>query len=465
MNIFNWFRSKDEVTNPTKNVRNARKVIDWTDSMQANSEFTRGIWHNSYPGMKLAGSLAYSPIAIPASFMGLPIAETDNDKINEQLELITKQMEGQIKDIHIQCHREGTIWIYPKFSQGKLNWEFIPDDSVTDIIRDLSTNEVIQIEVREQLTIATGDGNTATVDRTRIYTKNKVSIVYSGSVPAGLKSTVSRNPAGILPIPFSNNADGGEVRGHSDYERIMTDLKSYHDIDLAEQNILAKFKIKMVQKVKNVKDYATNNNFNSVSEMFNDLDLSELDLIMNELDEDTTFIFPERATDAYRAAKVQRFHKIIEGSAIPEIAWGLKTTGNLASVEENMAMLMNFVRDKREQKNEAYKTLFTASLVLLNQAMLIDTVPEIEISWDKLDNLSEKTKSEVFANFAKSLNSLISVAALSKEQLHKIWIANYPDVTEDTIEEFTIGLSNMAGHVVETRASVEQRMIANGSIA
>ena len=464
MGLFDWFKKSEEVTNPTKHIRVDRKSIDYTDSLQCNSEFTKGIWHNSYPGMKLAGSLAYAPIAVPASFMGLPIPETESEATNEILEGIVRQMEGKIKDIHIQCHREGTIWIYPKFSQGKLVWEFISDDIVTDIIRDISTGEVIQLECREQLTIATGNGNTSIVDRTRIYTKNRVSIKYSGDVPNGLRSTESRNPAGILPIAFSNNADGGEVRGHSDYERIMSDLKAYHDVCLAELEILAKFKVKMIQTVKNVKDYAENNNYSSVSNMFDDLDLSAMDLIMNELDEKTEFVFPERATEAHRATKTQLFHKIIEGSSIPEIAWGLKTTGNLASVEENMAMLMNFVRDKREQKNEAYKILFTASLVLLNQAMIIPDVPEITIEWDKLDNLSEKTKSEIFKNFAESLSKLISVAALSKSQLFKLWEANFPEITEETVEEFTIGISDMAGHVVETKASMEERLISNGSI-
>lgn len=461
---FNWFWKKEDTGNPTKITRTTPKVVDWTDSLQCNSALTKGLYHNSYPGFKLGGALAYNPIAVPVSFMGLPIPTTGVESIDEILDQITRQMSGKIKINHIQSHREGTSWIYPKLSKGKLVWEFIDDDAITDIIRDLSTDEIIQIETREQMTVSTGNGNTVIVDRVRIYTKSKVVTKYSGTLPAGLRSTESRNPAGILPVPFANNVDGGSVRGHSDYERIITDLKSYHDIDLSEQTILAKFSPKMVQKTKDVEKYAINNGYADAQNMFDVIELGKIDIVMNMPDEETSFVFPERATDAHRQAKIQRFHKIIEASGIPEIAWGLKTQGNLASVEENMAMLMNYVREKREQKNDAYKVLYTASLVLLNQAMIIDQVPEITISWDKLDNLSEKTKSEILKNFAESLSKLISVAGLTKAQMYRLWVTNFPDLTEEDFEEFVIGLSEMAGHVVETKASMEERLISNGNL-
>jgi len=227
---------------------------------------------------------------------------------------------------------------------------------------------------------------------------------------------------------------------------------------------LAKFVPKMVITTKDVEKFATNNGYDSAQDMFDTMVLSTLDVAILMEGETIAFEYPEKVTEGHRVAKVQRFHKIIEGSGIPEIAWGLKTEGNLASVEENMAMLMNFVRDKREQKNEAYKILYTSSLVLLNQAMIIDDVPEIDISWDQLDNLSEKTKSEIFKNFSESLSKLISVAALSKDMLHKICVANFPDITDETIELFTVGMSDMAGHLVETKASMEERLITNGQL-
>ena len=462
--LFDWFKKEKDTINPTQITRTTPKIVDWTDSMQCNSALTKGLFHNSYPGFKLGGALAYNPIAVPVSFMGLPIPSTGIPNIDEILEQITQQMSGKIKTNHIQSHREGTSWIYPKLSKGKLVWEFIDDDAITDIIRDLSTNEIIQIETREQITVSTGNGNSVIVDRVRIYTKSKVSIKYSGSLPAGLKSTESRNPVGILPIPFANNADGDSVRGNSDYERIITDLKSYHDIDLAEQTILAKFVPKMVVTTKDVEKFATNNGYASAQDMFDKLELSTLDIAIIMEGEAIGFEYPASATESHIKAKIQRFHKIIEASGIPEIAWGLKTEGNMASVEENMAMLMNYVREKREQKNDAYKVLYTASLVLLNQAMLIDQVPEIEISWDRLDNLSEKTKSEILKNFAESLSKLISVAGLTKSQMYRLWVTSYPDITKEEFKEWTTELSIMASHVSETKATLEDRMLLNGNL-
>ena len=152
------------------------------------------------------------------------------------------------RDIHIQDHREGTIWIWPKLTKGKLIWEFIPDESVTDIIRSLDTGDIIRLEIREDIKLSLGDGQEATVNRARIFTPTSVKVKYTGTVPAGIKDKSSRNPAGILPIPFSNDADGEETRGHSDLERIITDLKNYHDIDLAESSILAKFSPKKLKE-------------------------------------------------------------------------------------------------------------------------------------------------------------------------------------------------------------------------
>jgi hypothetical protein len=454
--VYNWFVKEKDTGNPTKIKRTAPATRDWTDSMQINASLTKGLYHNSYPGIKLGGALAYNPIATPVFFMGFPIPTVeDSDAVEEQLQDMVLQMTDAMKQIHIQSHREGTIWIWPKFKK-ELVWEFIPDNVVSDIIRDVQSGDVIRIETDEELLLSIGDGKTATVRRKRQFTRTRVTVSYSGNVPSGVSNTTSRNPAGIMPIPFSNNSDGDEIRGHSDYERILTDLKNYHDIDLAESSILAKFSPKMVQTVKDVNTWVENNGFEDVADMAANLDLSTIDFIINMPDENTEFVFPERATESYRKKLQQTFHKIIEASGIPEIAWGLKTEGNMASVEENMAILMNYVKDKQDQKTQAYKDLFSASLRLMSTAQLIDFASEIEIAWNHLDSVSDKTKAEIFASFAEGINKLVNIAGATKDQIFKLWKKNYPQVTEETFEEFEAGLAGMAGHKVTTGASLEE---------
>ena len=53
---FSWFRKEKQTGNPTKVYRRSPVTVDKTEFQQANSALTKGLYHNSYPGIKLAGS-------------------------------------------------------------------------------------------------------------------------------------------------------------------------------------------------------------------------------------------------------------------------------------------------------------------------------------------------------------------------------------------------------------------------
>jgi hypothetical protein len=459
-----WKQPESGTSTPTRYKRNAPAVKDWTDGEAVNFALTSGVYHNTYPGMKLAG-FGFNIINVPVSFMGLPIPKTENEAIQEELNNIVNLMTDQMKDIHIQCHREGTIWIYPKFTaKDGLIWEFIRDDSVSKIVRDVNTGKVFRIETDEEMTLSVPNStNEVTVRRKRVFTKTKITVKYEGQVPEGVKDKSSRNPAGILPIPFSNNADGDEVRGHSDYERIVTDLKNYHDTDLAESTALIKFSPKIVQTVKDAKAWAINQGGYTMDEFVNEFDVAEHDLFINTIDEKTELLTPDRVTASYTEKLKQIFHKLVEISGVPEIAWGLKTQGNMASVEENMAILMNYVRDKQEQKVEAYEILFTASLRLLNTARLVSTVPnDISIEWNNLESLSAKTRSEIFKNIADGLSKIVPAGLWSFDMIHKFMLTQFTEITPKDSEEFKTGIKEIVGHLAATKASLEDLTLLQG---
>jgi len=442
--IFSWF-SKPIDQNPTKQKKRTPNKIDFTDEMQCSHDLTRSLYHNSYPGLKLAGALAFNPIAIPVWFMSLPIAESDNEADQELLTQITDQFSSLMKQIHIECHRDGTVWIHPFYStkDNRLHWEIIPDGSVINIVRDIQTKRIVQLDVDEELTIATKKGKNANVRRTRTFTAEKIIEVWTGDVVAAeLKSKSYRNITGELPIPFANNADATEVRGHSDYERIIYDMKDYHDIDLMQSKTLAKFNIKMTQKVKDVKSYLANNGFSSIA----DVDIPAIDFIMNVDGEETDLLEPARSYEAYESALKRKFRKMVEGSGIPEICWGIKTQGNHASAEEQMGMLIQFVQDKREQLNNVYARLFTASIKLLGITGMRTDLGTITVTWGSLDELSAATKAEVFKNFAEGVSKLVESAGMTKAQLYRLWDNLYPEATKETLEEFIEGISFMAKH-------------------
>jgi len=420
--------------------------VDYRDYPVANAELTQGLYHNAFPGMKLAGSMAFAPIAIPVYFMGLPIPITEDESIQEVLNDLLLKFSQDMQSINTQCHREGTIWIWPSYDSRErmLRWEFIPDESVSDIIVDINTREILKIIVDEEITITTAYNETANVRRRREFTKQKITVTWAGQVPENVNDEAYRNPVNILPIPFANNKDGEGHRGYSDYERIIADLKDYNDIDLAQSTMLAKFKIKQVQYFSSsVDEWLNNNGYDTLA----DIDIAATDFVMNKTDaEKTEYLFPERAYEAWEAALKRKFRKIVEGSGLPELLWGTKVTGNMASAEQQMDTFVLFVKNKQSQKTQVYYELFIASLQLLVTAGEIPAVPDLKIKWNELSAISEKVKSEIFGNFARGAALLIDAAGITKEQLHKLWEQMYPDTTEDDFETFKGQLTDMAMH-------------------
>lgn len=442
-NLFNWRNTRKD--NPTRQTKRNPNSIDWTDSVQCNTALTQSLYHNQYTGMKLAGALAFAPIAVPVWFMGLPIAETANERDQELLREISEQFSTFMEQLHTACHRDGTVWVWPFFSadDGRLHWEMIPDPSVVAIVRSVQTGNIIKIITNEEFTVTIDDEKEALAIRKRVFTRQSVTETWTGQkLPDDIKSGTMRNMSGELPIAFANNAEATATRGHSDYERIIYDLKDYHDIDLMQSTTLAKFNAKLIITTKNVNEYLANNGYATIAE----IDVSTADLFMNVEGETAELLFPTNAHEAYESALKRKFRKIVEGSGIPEICWGIKVEGNLASAEEQMGLLVQFVKDKREQKVKPYQRLFAASMRLMGIVRMQAVSKDIIIKWGALDELSAKTKAEVFQAFAQGVAALINSAGVTKEQLYYLWDSLYPDTTHESVDEFVVGIGRMGKH-------------------
>ena len=465
MSVFDWFKSNKNNDDQQKTAfkRNTPPIVDMTEGFVVNDALTKGIYRNTYPGLKLAG-FGFNIINVPVSFMGLPVpvVQGESEENKALVEKIVTDRTTEIRAIHTQCHRDGTVWIYPQMINGDLTWRALPDQTVTKVVRDVSSGEIIQVTTEEEIVLRRLQEETeATITRTVIYSEARITTTYQGDSMSP-PNTTTINTAGVLPIPFANNADINEIRGHSEYERILADLKNYHDIDLAESTDLAKFKTKMVQTVKDMAAWLSNNGLTAGD--LSDLDIAANDFILNLTEETTEFIFASDAINGYEQKLRTIFHKLVELSGIPEIAWGLKTEGNLASVEENMAILMNFCQDKQEQKIEPYTTLINASIRLMTMAGQMPEIGPVEITWDALEATSEQTKSVIFRNYAESISRLIDQAGMTREQLFRFWKITFPSITEEEFDQWSDGLRDMASHRSDTHATPEQRLLAQGLI-
>ena len=105
--------------------------------------------------------------------MGLPIPKVEDENLQDEYTRIVEDHSQDFRMIHLQCHRDATCWIWP-FWSSKLNrdvWEFIPDDSICDIVRDLETGEVVKLFVDEELVVTVDYLTVAIVRRRRTFTK------------------------------------------------------------------------------------------------------------------------------------------------------------------------------------------------------------------------------------------------------------------------------------------------------
>lgn len=462
-----FFKGGEEVaaSQTTKVIVRRPVTTKTTEDYIANKELTKGLYFNTYPGFKLGAGLVYPMISIPIFFMGFPIVKStpisENDSLSDEIDLIMQNFQSDLfkfhKNLHIECHREGTIYAYPRFNAEtrKPEIEIISDNTVVRIRKNINTGEPIALYTDEEISIATDIEHTEIVRRQRVFTKERIEIRYL-NVPSDMSDQLQNesmiNVAGILPIPFANNADSDEIRGHSDIERVISIIKSYHDISFSEQLILAKFSAKMIQNVKNADDWKKNNDLDSLA----DYDVKATDLILNIEGESTDFIFPEGAIANAEQALRRLFRLIVETSGVPEIVWGIKTEGNANTAEEQMATLLKFVNDKRIEKNDPYKVLFSAILRLLSIANGRDYDRELEITWNQLSEVSLAVQAEIFRNFSDGVFRLLDGAGITKDQLFRLWQQWYPNATQQDFDTFVIEL-DLTGRLKQWRdASLEE---------
>lgn len=445
---------------------------DITEDIKVNGELTRGLFNNSYPGFKASGALAYAPIAVPVAFMGAPIpvpVDETNESVKEALEMLQDQMIGQCYEIERACHRDGTIWVWPYYSsqEGKLYWEMILDDQVTDIIKNVDTGEPIEIIINESITYKVNENTTDVVQRIRRFTKTEITDTYSQEVPTSQGDTRrlqidqrrGRNVLGILPIPFANLPDTGKIRGNSDLQRIIPNLKLHNDILTQWSTQLAKFKPKLVQSTNDVDSWIANNGGFDVS-TFNP---QQQDFVVNDAskDEKSEYIFLKGMAGEYTEALNVHYWLTVQGSAIPEIVWGLVSTGNHASSEEQMASLMQYVFNKQIQATKPFEKLYNASLRLLGIAGMFEAA-EVKITWNELDTLSPAAKAQVLANFATGIEKLVH-SGVPTETLHKVFLDFYPNATEEDLETFRKQLSMAASRVAFLKAAYAEQQAAGGN--
>lgn len=452
----NWKQTeaRQNQSNPMAMRTRRPNPVDMSEQWIVNDALALGLYRGTYPGLKLASALAYPVAVVPTQFMGIPIpkaVDENDDTTKEALKEILGYIARPIQNIFLLRRIIGTAWAWPTWDSknNRVCLELIPNSSITDIIRDLQTGEVIKIIITEQITLQSGENTQSIVERKRTITRDRVKTEYTGQVPTGIRNSEVRNPAGVMPIPFPKDVLDNSVRGISVFTRIMPHLKSYHDADLKWSETLVKFNVKMIKTIKSgsVDDWMKANHLASLD----GIDVSSMDLDFNLEGEKTEFIFPENFTDAFDKRQMVSYYNIVEGSGVPEIFFGLSVTGNHATAEQDLTTLENTVQKDRDEIDEPFRLTVDACLRLQSIARM-ETYGEWRHEWNDLETVTPEVKAKIFQSFGDAINKLKGYIPL--QTLHKMFLASFPKATVGDFKEFMVQMNLAAKYEQFVSASL-----------
>ena len=446
MNTFNWKQSSalQNQSNPMVNVVQRPNPVDLTEQWVVNDALAIGVYDGTYPGLKLASALAYPVVSVPVSFMGMPtpVSKSSDEASQKALTKILLEAETFLQKIFILRSVVGTAWGFPNWDakRGRIYHELIPNASVPDIIRDLTTGETIMIVVNEQLTVTSGENRQRIVNRKRYFTPQTIRTEYTGDVPPELKNSTVRNTAGVMPIAFANDVIDNSRRGKSVYTRLISHLKNFHDILVKWSDVLARFNVKWVQEVEsNFSDWLKQN---PGLQSGANIDVNGIDFIINKTGvEKTTFQFPpDGVTAAHSDLLAIIGDMVVIGSGVPEMAFGKVATGNHASTEEQMTTLANTVMDDQNQINEPLHEYISACLRLEAGATMQSLDPEFDLPWNDLEVVSQETAAKIQASLAEAYERLTNKASVPLETRHAFSMRVWPKMTEPDFEKWKASL-------------------------
>lgn len=439
---FTWFgNNKDteqraESTNP----RGTSNNRDLSGGTASNEELLVGLYHGTYRGMEKATPLARIPVNVRVVMMGLPTPKSDDERTQEVLNQITAWMKREIKILKWAYLNNGTSWCYPLWDSkaGGLVWRILKDKSVSDIVVSLMTERPVQIVTDENIIMSIGQLQRAQTRKIVKYTIDAVSVSYSNTVDSSVRDVTMKNIAGTLPVKFAHEADDISARGHAINEPVLCDLKDYHDIDTNVSRTVARFKPKQKQTVAKgmVQDWRKNNGLED-DDAFTGYDPLTADLILNQEGEETDYLhLPGDATAAAEKALERIFYKIFQGTNTPQMFFGEIATGNHASSDNDMQIMINEVQSCRDEVTDAFHELYAASMRIMSIVNMETYDEDFTMEWNRLDSISAKDKSEILRNFCQALSAGLSSGAIGISQLYQLWKATYPEINLGTEDEF-----------------------------
>jgi hypothetical protein len=382
--------------------------------------------------------MAHAPVSVPRALVGVPVFSSDDAVTRAWVDSFYPYICDNAPIITQTKLITGTAWRFPVWDAHNraVIWRAIPDDEIISIKTDIDTGEITDVYTETQ------------VERAREWFDKDVSLIkrhYSRKsvmTETNGRKVERENYFGILPLPFGHDCFEGEFRGTSIFARSYRTMKSTHDIIFNRDLILSTFKPKMIQTVteasqKAVEAWKANNGIEEHIDPF------DHELFVNMKDESTEFLFlPSDATAQHTAAIENNIKRVILGSGVPELFYGMLATGTQAANDAQVRLAVEYIKDLRREDVSWYKDLINYSARIYGYANA-QRFAAIDTSYTALDMLSTVQRSTVFTTYASGMATLLNARALTPESAMYFTELFFSDYPHKTAEEFIDGVARM----------------------
>lgn len=421
------------------------------NSSKVNYEVARELYNNRKDEYKLGSAFVKPIINSTVGFMGVPhfITEDENAQItiddfildNTSRMLKTHSNALKLGDCYIWITREERDNpLYPD-KPVRLIYNIIPPEEVDDIILDPTTKEPVAYMFKSTQEWTDIEGNKKKAKIKQVITAESRIIEVEGDIPEGLEQGVTPNSWGFIPIiHFKNEPDETMKYGQSDIEPIEPLMKAYHDVmmhALKGSKMHSTPKLKM--KLKDVAGFVRNNfGIDDLAKFAKDggkINLDGHELILLADGEDASFIEVNSATGDAQILLKLLFYCIVDVSETPEFIFGVHTPSALASVKEQMPIMVNKIRRKREQFTEQWQKLARMVLIMSAQSTGVNfTSYNVTLGWDEVNPRDDKELAETLEKVSIALDKALTGNFISEEAAVN-FLAQYIDTMSDYISD------------------------------
>lgn len=421
------------------------------DSSKVDYTLARELYQNINDDYKLGAPFVRPIINSTVGFMGVPHFQSEDENAQQILDDFELNNTSKMLKTHKDALKLGDcyIWItrekennplYPD-KENRLVYNFIPPEQVKDILLDPTTREPTAYILESYQEWKDMDGTTHRCDITQAITAEKRIIQINGEVPEGIQSGVFPNAWGFIPIVhFKNEPEDTLKYGQSDIEPIEPLLKAYNDVMLhALKGSKMHSTPKLKMKLKDVAGFLANNfgieNPVEFAKKGGKINLEGHEVLFLTTDEDAGFVEVSSATGDAQVLLKLLFYCIVDVSEVPEFVFGVHTPSALASVKEQMPIMENKIKRKREQFTEQWSMIARMILIMSAQSTGNNfSTYDVTLGWDEVTSKDDKEIAETLADIATALETAITGNFMSIESASN-FLAKYVDTMSDYISD------------------------------